>query len=58
LHIPGRFRNAGQERLGQHVYEREQRLLPDPQIANSSCHPVQARSDPLFRCIDATFAAG
>jgi hypothetical protein len=58
VHIPGRFWNAGQERLRQHVYEREQRLLSYPQISNSSRHAVQARGDPLFRRIDATFAAG
>jgi len=30
LHLSGRFWNAGQERLRQHVYEREQRLLSYP----------------------------
>jgi hypothetical protein len=57
LRIPGRFWNAGQERLGQHVYEREQRLLSYPQISDLPGHAVQARGDPLFRRIDATFAA-
>jgi hypothetical protein len=32
-------------------------LLSYPQIANFSRHSVQARSDPLFSRIDATFAA-
>jgi len=58
VHIPGRFWNAGQERLRRHVYKREQRLLPYPQIVHFSRHAIPARRDPLFGRIDATFAAG
>jgi hypothetical protein len=58
VHISGRFWNARQERLRQHVYEREQRLLSYPQIADFPGHSVQARGDALFSRIDATFAAG
>jgi len=56
-HIPGRFWNTGQERLCQYVYEREQCLLSYPQITDFSGHTIQTRSDPLFRRIDAAFAA-
>ena len=58
VHIPRRFWNTGQERLRQYVHEREQRLLSYPQIANFAGHAIQARSDPLFRRIDAAFTAG
>jgi len=58
VHIPRRFWNAGQECLRQYVYEREQRLLSYPQIANFSGHAIQTRSDSLFRRIDAAFTAG
>jgi hypothetical protein len=58
VHIPRRFWNTGQECLRQYVYEREQRLLSYPQIANFSGHAIQTRSDPLFRRIDAAFPAG
>jgi hypothetical protein len=57
VHVPRWFRNTGQERLRQYVYEREQRLLAYPQIANFSGHAIQTRSDPLFRRIDAAFPA-
>jgi hypothetical protein len=58
VHVPGRFWHTGQERLCQRVYEREQRLLSDPRIANFSRHSVQARGDPLFRRIDTAVATG
>src|ERR1017187_6746224 len=57
VHIPRRFWNTGQECLRQYVYEREQRLLSYPQIANFSGHAIQTRSDSLFRGIDAAFTA-
>ncbi len=56
--IPQRFGNTGQESLRQCIYEREQRLLTYPQIASSSRHAIQTRSDPLFGSIAVAFTAG
>ncbi len=36
VHIPRRFWHAGQKRLGQHIYECEQRLLSRSQVADLS----------------------